>query len=104
MGGPIEWFQWCSLLLIDIDMDWLQKTAWGPDDPGWIHFSLTKAPWVPFKVHPNIREAMAQLDTARSTEELKEWLHRAESSVNFWIIDQILGKEGRAERFRALGR
>jgi len=85
------------------EVEAMQKTGWGADDSGWIHFSLTKASWVPFSVHPSIQQAMLQIETVGS-EQLGDWLHRAEGSVNMWIIDQILGREGRAQRFRNLGR
>jgi len=76
-------------------------------DPGWIHFNMSSSPWLPFTIDPTIDEAMYDKHFSLMSKGLKDlgkWMHNAESSVNFWIVNKILEKEGRAERFRALGR
>lgn len=75
-------------------------------DPGWMTFSLSTSPWVPFSADSEIHNAFATQDWAlrSSDEETKRWAHRAETSIIHWIIHRIIGGENRSNLFRALGR
>eukprot|EP00658_Telonema_sp_P-2_P024939 TRINITY_DN20037_c0_g1_i5.p1 TRINITY_DN20037_c0_g1~~TRINITY_DN20037_c0_g1_i5.p1 ORF type:complete len:212 (-),score=47.66 TRINITY_DN20037_c0_g1_i5:523-1158(-) len=86
-----------------MEIEEMERSSWREDEPGWIHFSIGKAPWVPFSVRPSIASCMLEIDTA-PRENLGDVLHRAESALISWIVDQILGTEARPERFRNLGR
>ena len=73
-------------------------------DPSWLSFSLAKAPWIPFSADRTIDNSMDDSYIGGSDDVVASWMHRAESSVIFWIINRIIEQEGRAELFRSLGR
>ena len=75
------------------------------NDAGWLAFSSQSARWVPFSVDPEMQRAFTdgcRLGTDNA--EVTKWLHRAESSVELWIVRLIMKKEKRPDLFRSLGR
>jgi hypothetical protein len=73
-------------------------------DSGWLSFSLARAPWLSFSIDRAIDTALDDSYVGGSDEVVARWMHRAESSVIYWIINKIIEVEGRAELFRSLGR
>lgn len=73
-------------------------------DPQWLAFSLAKAPWLNFSIDKAIDTALDDSYIGGSDEVVARWMHRAESSVIYWIINKIIERDGRAELFRSLGR
>ena len=73
-------------------------------DPDWLAFSLAKAPWLSFSIDTAIDTALDDSYIGGSDEVVARWMHRAESSVIYWIINKIIERDGRAELFRSLGR
>ena len=69
-----------------------------------IHFSITEAPWITFASDKTIQCAFDPTHMGTTDELVAKWVHRAESAVISFIINQVIAKEGRADAFRALGR
>ena len=84
-----------------------------PDDPSWISFTSSEAPWVPMSVDPEMqktydeREAIIRGGANPGPESEKAadvWVSRAEQALHTWIVKGILMSEKRAAHFRSLGR
>ena len=75
------------------------------NDAGWLAFSSQSARWVPFSVDPEMQRAFTDgCRLGNDNAEVTKWLHRAESSVELWIVRLIMKKEKRPDLFRSLGR